>query len=77
MAALSLSRGLAAAEAERQGRRARAAAIVAAARAPIEAEARARIDYVELRDADELTAITTGSNAAPCSRSRCSSARRA
>ena len=36
----------------------RAAALVAAARAPIEAEADTRIDYAELRDAEELTAIT-------------------
>ncbi|MDQ3367856.1 MAG: pantoate--beta-alanine ligase, partial [Myxococcota bacterium] len=32
-------------------------ALLAAARTPIEAEPLARIDYVELRDADELTAV--------------------
>ena len=57
--ALCLSRGLAAAEAavasgERDG-----AKILAAARALIEAEPLARIDYVELRDAEELTSVTT------------------
>jgi pantoate--beta-alanine ligase len=57
-AALSLSAGLAAAErAFGRGERS-AAALVAAARAPIDAEAQARIDYAELRDADELTPIT-------------------
>jgi pantoate--beta-alanine ligase len=60
-AALSLSAGLAAAEAAfAQGER-RAAALVAAARAPIEAQVAARtdvrIDYAELRDATELTAL--------------------
>jgi len=55
--ALSLSRGLAAAEAAfRDGER-DAAALLAAARAPIEAAPLARIDYVELRDADELTPV--------------------
>jgi len=58
-AALCLSKGLAAAEAavvagERDG-----AKILAAARALIEAEPLARIDYVELRDAEELTPVTT------------------
>jgi len=57
VAALSLSRGLAAAEAKVNAGERSAAAIVAAARAPIEAEALARIDYVELRDADDLTTI--------------------
>ncbi|MDX2093974.1 MAG: pantoate--beta-alanine ligase [Kofleriaceae bacterium] len=56
-AALSLSRGLAAAEsAFRAGERS-VPALLAAARAPIEAEPLARIDYVELRDADELTPL--------------------
>jgi len=56
-AALSLSRGLAAAEAAfAQGER-DARALVAAARAPIEAEQLARIDYVELRDAVELSDV--------------------
>ena len=54
-AALSLSRGLAAAEAAFKAGERDSAALVAAARAPIEAEPLARIDYVELRDANELT----------------------
>jgi pantoate--beta-alanine ligase len=54
--ALALSRGLAAAEAAFAGGERDAAALVAAARAPLEAVA-ARIDYVELRDANELTAV--------------------
>jgi pantoate--beta-alanine ligase len=57
-AARSLSTGLAAAERAYAAGERQAAALVAAARAPIEAEAQARIDYVELRDADELTPIT-------------------
>ena len=36
-----------------------AAAVVAAATAPLAAQPAIRIDYVELRDADDLTAITT------------------
>ena len=56
-AALSLSAGLAAAERAFEAGARDAAALVAAARAPIEAESLARIDYVELRDADELTPI--------------------
>jgi pantoate--beta-alanine ligase len=55
--ALALSRGLAAAEALVKAGERDAAALVAAARAPIEASPLARIDYVELRDADELTPI--------------------
>jgi pantoate--beta-alanine ligase len=55
VAALSLSRGLAAAEAAFRAGERDAQVLVAAARAPIEAEPLARIDYVELRDADELT----------------------
>jgi pantoate--beta-alanine ligase len=56
-AARVLSAGLAAAEgAFRAGER-DAAALLALARAPIEAEPLARIDYVELRDASELTQI--------------------
>jgi pantoate--beta-alanine ligase len=56
-AALALSRGLAAAEtAFRAGER-DAAALVAAARAPLDAEPRVRIDYLELRDAGELTEV--------------------
>ena len=54
-AALCLSAGLAAAEAAYRAGERDAAALLAAARAPIEAEPRARIDYVELRDAVELT----------------------
>src|SRR5262245_21134765 len=62
-AALSLSAGLAAAERAFAAGERRADALVAAARAPIEAEAHARIDplridYLELRDAEELTPIT-------------------
>jgi pantoate--beta-alanine ligase len=56
-AARSLSAGLAAAAAAFAAGERRAAALVAAARAPIEAEPLARIDYAELRDADELTAL--------------------
>jgi pantoate--beta-alanine ligase len=57
--ALSLSKGLAAAEAAVRAGERDAAKIVAAARALIEAEPGARIDYVELRDADELSSVTT------------------
>jgi pantoate--beta-alanine ligase len=56
-AARSLSAGLAAAELAFTGGERRADALVATARAPIEAAAGTRIDYVELRDAEELTAI--------------------
>jgi pantoate--beta-alanine ligase len=56
-AALSLSRGLAAAEAAYRAGERSTAALLAAARTPIEAEPLARIDYVELRDADELTPL--------------------
>jgi len=56
-AARSLSAGLAAAEHAFAGGERRAGALVAAARAPIEAAAETRIDYAELRDAEELTAI--------------------
>jgi pantoate--beta-alanine ligase len=54
-AALALSTGLAAAEAAFRAGERDAVKILAAARAPIEAESLARIDYVELRDAEELT----------------------
>jgi len=54
-AALALSRGLAAAETAFRGGERSSATLLAIARAPIEAESPARIDYVELRDADELT----------------------
>jgi pantoate--beta-alanine ligase len=57
-AALSLSAGLAAAGRAFAAGERRADPLVAAARAPIEAQAETRIDYVELRDADELTPIT-------------------
>jgi len=57
-AALALSAGLAAAQAALAAGARDAAALVAAARAPIEAEPLARIDYVELRDADELTELS-------------------
>jgi pantoate--beta-alanine ligase len=56
-AARSLSTGLATAEAAFVAGERRAAALVAAASAPITAEPAARIDYVELRDADELTPL--------------------
>jgi pantoate--beta-alanine ligase len=57
--ALSLSAGLAAAEAAFEAGERDAAALVAVARAPIAAQSSARIDYIELRDADELTPIDT------------------
>jgi pantoate--beta-alanine ligase len=63
-AALSLSRGLAAAEAKFAAGERDAAALVAAARAPLEAESLVRIDYVELRDADELSQVSRCD--APC-----------
>jgi pantoate--beta-alanine ligase len=56
-AARALSAGLAAVQAAFAAGTRDAAALVAAARAPIEAEPLARIDYVELRDADELTEL--------------------
>ena len=58
-AALALSKGLAAAAAVVKAGETSAAKILAAARAPIEGEALARIDYVELRDATELTTVDT------------------
>jgi len=58
-AALALSRGLTTAETAVKAGERDAAKILGAARALIESEPRARIDYVELRDADELTAVTT------------------
>jgi pantoate--beta-alanine ligase len=58
-AALSLSRGLAAAESAFRAGERDAATLVAAARALLEAETpRVRIDYAELRDATELTDVT-------------------
>jgi pantoate--beta-alanine ligase len=56
-AALSLSAGLAAAERAFAAGERRTDVLVAAARAPIEAQAEARIDYVELRDAEELSPV--------------------
>jgi pantoate--beta-alanine ligase len=58
-AALSLSAGLAAAEAAFAAGERRAAALTAAAAAPIRAQPAARIDYLELRDAVELSELTT------------------
>jgi pantoate--beta-alanine ligase len=55
--ALALSRGLAAAQAAFDGGERSAAALIAAARGPLDGARRVRIDYVELRDADELTPI--------------------
>lgn len=55
--ALALSRGLAAAEAAFRAGERDADALVAIARAPIEAAPLARVDYVELRDADDLTPV--------------------
>jgi pantoate--beta-alanine ligase len=59
VSARSLSAGLAAAEAAHARGERSATALVAAARAPIEAATGTRIDYVDLRDADELTPVTT------------------
>jgi len=56
-AALSLSAGLAAAEAAFAAGQRDAAALIAAARAPLDAEPTMRLDYLELRDADELTPV--------------------
>jgi pantoate--beta-alanine ligase len=56
-AARSLSAGLTAAERAFAAGERRADALVAAARAPIEAEREARIDYVELRDTEELAPV--------------------
>jgi pantoate--beta-alanine ligase len=57
IAARSLSAGLAAAETAFKAGERDAGSLVAIARAPIEAESLARIDYVELRDADELSEL--------------------
>lgn len=59
VAARALSAGLAAAAAAVAAGERDAAAVVAAATAPLAAQPAIRIDYVELRDADDLTAITT------------------
>ncbi|HEX5064203.1 MAG TPA: pantoate--beta-alanine ligase [Kofleriaceae bacterium] len=58
-AALSLNKGLAAAEAAFKAGERNVGTLLAAARAPIDAESTMRIDYLELRDADELTPIDT------------------
>ena len=58
-AAKALSTGLDAAEALYKRGTTEVTQLVSAARAPLEAEPLARIDYVELRDADELTEIPT------------------
>ena len=55
--ALALSQGLAAAEAAVAAGERDTAALCALARAPLAAAPDARIDYVELRDADDLTAL--------------------
>jgi pantoate--beta-alanine ligase len=57
-AALALSKGLAAAEARFKAGERDAAALVTTARAPLEAEHLVRIDYVELRDANELSQVS-------------------
>ena len=57
--ALSLSHGLQAAEAQFRAGERSAAALVETARAPIAVQPSARIDYVELRDADDLSPVTT------------------
>ncbi|HUS28552.1 MAG TPA: pantoate--beta-alanine ligase [Kofleriaceae bacterium] len=56
-AALSLSKGLAAAEAAFKAGERDAAKLVGTARAQLEAAPGVRIDYLELRDADELSEI--------------------
>jgi pantoate--beta-alanine ligase len=55
--ALSLSAGLAAAEAAFRAGERDATALLAAARAPMAAQPSTRIDYLELRDADELSEV--------------------
>ncbi|HVV85409.1 MAG TPA: pantoate--beta-alanine ligase [Kofleriaceae bacterium] len=57
-AALALSRGLDAAASRFAAGERDPAALLEAARAPLEAEPLVRIDYVELRDAAELTELT-------------------
>ncbi len=56
--ALSLSRGLAAAEARYQAGERDVAALIAASRGPLEAARDVRIDYVELRNADDLSQVS-------------------
>jgi len=62
--ALALSQGLAAAQAAFSAGERDAGMLVAAARGPLEADPTVRIDYVELRDADELTELKTVSGRA-------------
>jgi pantoate--beta-alanine ligase len=57
--ALALSKGLAAAETAFKAGERDAQTLLAVARGPLEADAGVRIDYVELRDADELTELTS------------------
>jgi len=57
--ALALSKSLAAAEAAFKGGERNAEKLVATAKAQLDANAGVRIDYLELRDADELTTIET------------------
>jgi pantoate--beta-alanine ligase len=59
IAARSLSTTLAGAEASVRAGERTSAAVVAAARDRLMSEPRVRVDYVELRDADELTPIVT------------------
>ncbi len=56
--ARALSRGLAAAEAAYKAGERDAGKLVAAARAPLEAARETRIDYVELRGADDLSQVS-------------------
>jgi pantoate--beta-alanine ligase len=56
--ALALSQGLAAAQAAFKAGERDAQKLLAAARGPLENNAGVKIDYVELRDADELTELT-------------------
>jgi pantoate--beta-alanine ligase len=57
--ALALSTGLAAAQAAFKAGERDAQKLLAAARGPLESDPGVKIDYVELRDADELTELTT------------------
>lgn len=57
-AALALSKGLAAAESAFAAGERDAAALIAAARRVVDAEPRMRVDYLELRDAAELTPLS-------------------
>jgi pantoate--beta-alanine ligase len=57
-AALALSKALAAAEARHRAGERDGAALVSAARTVLEAEPQVRIDYCELRDADDLSQVS-------------------